>query len=358
MEEFDISSENPKLYGVYDMAYSPVNGHIFARTEVCCTCGFEGADKLECGRYGSGNITVAGELVEGQCGRHCQGGVTDTIGVVEFDTNSDSVVGTHGFVGTAPVYQPFASPDGKHIIMFGLDGGRTVEILKAGASGMKSTLEHTISLDFNTSNVEEYGVYSDFVWIQTADMNCFIVASSNDYKVALINMDTLDVDYVMLKDIPYEGRARSRQVEWAEGTKYVWIGGREQDEVDVIDIEAMKVVKTFTEVDPRKLLSVANHHFMGMAEEYGAYFADNNILSSSSSGSSSSSAMAFNDSSESDDNNTLSIVALALSCVAIAAVVASMFVNKPAGKLPPQESAALTGKKVDDPSLAVPPSVA
>ena len=85
------------------MAYSPVNGHIFARTEVCCTCGFPGADNLECGRYGSMNITIGDELTEGQCGNHCRGGLTDTIGVIEFDTMDDTIVGTHSFVGSAPV---------------------------------------------------------------------------------------------------------------------------------------------------------------------------------------------------------------------------------------------------------------
>jgi len=127
------------------MAYSPVNGHIYARTEVCCTCGFEGADSLECGRYGSENITVAGVTTEGQCGRHCRGGVADNVGVIEFDTNTDTIVGTHEFVGlSAPVYAPFSSPDGKHIIMFGLDGGRRVEILKAGESGKKSVgIDHS-----------------------------------------------------------------------------------------------------------------------------------------------------------------------------------------------------------------------
>ena len=126
-----------EFYGVYDMAYSPKNRHLFARTEVCCTCGFEGADSLECGRYGSKNITISGEMTEGQCGRHCQGGSVDTIGVIEFDTTTDTIVGTHQFVGSAPVYAPFSSPDGEHIILFGLNGGQTVDILKAGENGQQ-----------------------------------------------------------------------------------------------------------------------------------------------------------------------------------------------------------------------------
>ena len=50
---------DPLNSGIYEMAYSKVNRHIFARSMVCCTCGFVGADKGEdCGRYGGDNVTV------------------------------------------------------------------------------------------------------------------------------------------------------------------------------------------------------------------------------------------------------------------------------------------------------------
>jgi hypothetical protein len=64
------------------------------------------------------NITLGDLQTEGQCGKHCRGGPTDTIGVIEFDTMSDTIVGTHTFVGSAPVYAPFSSPDGEYIILF------------------------------------------------------------------------------------------------------------------------------------------------------------------------------------------------------------------------------------------------
>lgn len=350
LEEFNLKGDNPKFHGVYDIVYSPVNGHLYARSEVCCTCGFEGADNLECGKYGSQNITIAGELIEGQCGSHCRGGITDTIGVIEFDTNTDTVVGTHRFVGSAPVYAPFASPDGKHIVMFGLDGGKTVEILKAGESGQKSQLEYTLSLDFNTTNVEEYQVFYDFAYVQYNGMNCFVVSSASDYKVAVVNMDTLEASYIMLKDIPYDDRRRSRQIEWAEGTPYVWIGGRIDEEAYVVDLEKMELVRTFTDVDARKLLSVAHHSFNFMAEELSGMMSSdmNDMVSSTQSNSVSE---------DSSSNDSLSIVALALSCIAIAAVAASLFVKKGGVKSQPQESAIGAGAKSVDPSLMVPPSV-
>jgi len=354
MDQFPLEEGNPKFFGLYDMTYSPKNGHIYARTEVCCTCGFEGADALECGRYGSKNITISGEEVEGQCGGHCRGGVTDNIGIIEWDTHTDTMVGTHEFVGTAPTYQPFTSPDGEYIILFGLDGGKTVQMLKAGTSGEKSEVERTLSLTFNTTNVEEDSVYRDFAYIKTDDMNLFVVSSSADYSVAIVDMDTMDVSYVSLKDIPYEGRAYSRQVEWVTGTPYVWIGGQTQDEAYVIDVSKKELIKTFTDVDARKLLSVSPFGFMGMADEIATHLGGGG-------GGSSSMYSAMNDNgSGSSSNDALSIAALAISIVAIAAVMASFFAKKTATPSSTDGAAIAvpsSGKSVD-PSLAVPPSVA
>lgn len=39
-----------KAYAAYDMTYSKVNKHLYIRSRVCCTCGFEGADAATCGR--------------------------------------------------------------------------------------------------------------------------------------------------------------------------------------------------------------------------------------------------------------------------------------------------------------------
>lgn len=59
----------------------------------------------------------SGQLVEGQCGRHCMGGPADTIGVIEFDPDSGTVVGEHKFVGSGPIDSPFASRDGGTFVL-------------------------------------------------------------------------------------------------------------------------------------------------------------------------------------------------------------------------------------------------
>lgn len=369
-EQYDMAGDNPRFYGLYDMVYSPHNGHFFIRAEVCCTCGFEGADALECGRYGSGNITLTADgvdmLTEGQCGRHCRGGPADTIGILEFDAASEKVVGTHNFVGSAPVYQPFVSPDGKHIVMFGMNGGKTVEILKAGTSGFKSNVEDVLTLDFNTTNVDDNNVFDDFAYIQKDDMELFVVSSSSDYKVAIVDMRSpnKDVSYIILKDVPYTDRARGRQVEHVEGTDYVWIGGREQDEAYVVNVATKKLVRTFSEVDARKLVSITHHAFFDQVQDFGSYLGQEGPSSAAtiqtveeSRGSSTVSAQSATDNEDAGSNNTLAIAALVLSCIAIAAVLAIQFSasnNKAAAK---SEALPLTRDKTDEPSVSVPPSV-
>merc|ERR1711957_407317 len=141
----------------------------------------------------------------------------------------------------------------------------------------------------------------------------------------------------MLKDVPYDNRRRSRQIEWAEGTQFVWIGGR---------LDKMELIRTFTDVDARKFLSVAHHEFNFLAEELSGMMMQSDVSTK--------------ESSMSDDNTShdhLSVVALALSCIAIAAVVASLFVKNGGVKSTPQESAIGAGAKSVDPSLMVPPSV-
>ena len=54
LHEFQI----PLAYGLYEIAYSPKNEHIFVRATVCCSCGFAGADMEDCGRYGSDEVLV------------------------------------------------------------------------------------------------------------------------------------------------------------------------------------------------------------------------------------------------------------------------------------------------------------
>jgi hypothetical protein len=71
-------------------------------------------------------------------------------------------MGTYNFVGSASVYQPCVSPNSAHIIMFGMNGGKTVEILKAGMPEFQSNIKAVLTLDFNATNVENCNVFDNF----------------------------------------------------------------------------------------------------------------------------------------------------------------------------------------------------
>lgn len=375
-KSISMDDGNPKFSGLYEMVYNPKNEHLFIRSQVCCTCGdFAEADSTECGGYGSANITLDGQDYRGQCGRHCNGGPADTVGVFEFDTVSETVVGNHAYVGSTGIDTPFTSPDGEYIIFFGLNGGKRIDILKPGANGEKSEVYTTLDMNFNSTMGEDDSVFNDFAFVQTADKNMFVVASATDFKLALVDMSKPDptVEYITLSDKLFnEGdRVRSRQVEWVQGSNYVWVSGRTEEQVYVVDIVSKKVVKTFTEVAANKLVSVRSNQYDNMAEMVNQVFDENGVweqhtqkvpayvppTTSEDSISSedtepalaTSSANALNDTESSSNSNGLSIASLLISCVAIVAVLTNFYMSQTKGS----SNDTVAGKK-----STAPPSVA
>merc|ERR1712086_1097541 len=81
------------------------------------------------------------------------GGV-DTLGVYEFDTATDTIIGNHvmkeGIGG-----DPFPSPDGEHIVLIANNGGTSIRILKTGEPGAKSTVYADLELGFDSTGFEE-----------------------------------------------------------------------------------------------------------------------------------------------------------------------------------------------------------
>lgn len=260
--------EMPLGSGTFEMAYSPMNKHIYVRTSVCCTCGFPGADKDDCGRYGSSNVTVttgpfAGQTnVKGMCGR-CDGikGV-DTIGVYEFDTTSDTIVGNHimkeNFGG-----DPFPSPDGRFIVLIGRNGGTSIRIIEAGETSEKSTVFADLELGLNSTNYEDEQVHSDFAFIEIGGKNIIVFVSATENRAAIVDItngaDSIKTSYVKLADGQTSARGLGRQIEWAVGTPYVWIDGNGKKEVYVLDVVKEKVVSVVTGIHTTKILSVQNY---------------------------------------------------------------------------------------------------
>merc|ERR1712008_115466 len=251
------------------------NRHIYVRASVCCTCGFVGSDLGEdCGRYGSANVSIttgpsAGQITEGQCGR-CDGiaGV-DTLGVMEFHTSIDEFIATHVMPdGTGG--DPFGSPDGRHVVLVGRNGGQVVRFLKAGEPGKPSTVAFDLELGFSTFEEETSAVFSDFSFVQTSasdgmsdgiDRDIIIIASGTENKVALVDISSGSpvTDIIALRGDGYmTARRNRRQVEWVVGTPYVWIDGTGAEEVYILNVDTKEIVRVLTDITTTKMMSVEN----------------------------------------------------------------------------------------------------
>lgn len=77
--------------------------------------------------------------VTGACGSECEGTTADTIGVYEYDTVTDTFIGSFNVKeGTGFGADPISSPDGKYVLLLPNDGGQFVRVIKAGANGQQS----------------------------------------------------------------------------------------------------------------------------------------------------------------------------------------------------------------------------
>eukprot|EP00527_Entomoneis_sp_CCMP2396_P000851 CAMPEP_0198140926 /NCGR_PEP_ID=MMETSP1443-20131203/4010_1 /TAXON_ID=186043 /ORGANISM="Entomoneis sp., Strain CCMP2396" /LENGTH=576 /DNA_ID=CAMNT_0043803503 /DNA_START=78 /DNA_END=1808 /DNA_ORIENTATION=+ len=327
--ELDLSSNEavkewtiPGMSGAYDIEFSRVNKHLFFHARVCCTCGFPGADKESCGRYSPDNVTVTigpsakpGVLQQGRCGTTCSGSEADVLGVVEFDTQTNSVVGNHfsknGFGARARV-----SPNGDLIFLLednALDNN--MRILRAGKNGKPSTVAYDIPLGFNHT-------MRDFLLIEDADRKIVIMASNEQNVLHMANLNEVNPKVHSFTFKEGENTGNRRQLEWAEGTDYAWISGRASDDVAmhetyVIEIpgnnlEETKVVKTLKGVSASKMKYVINFEREQLQEEFSVA-----QISSATRG-------VEVTSSDSDSTSTVAIIALIAGVAALLVGIANL----------------------------------
>jgi len=213
----------------------------------------------------------AGLTIEGQC--ECCDGITDvdTVGVIEFDTDTDKVVETHRMKDDTTGY-PYASPDGRFILMVGKNGGEVLRILRTAENGSPSTFAWNVFLEFDQP-VCDTVVFNDFAFIQTDEGNpddgikrdMIVVGSGTDNKVAVLDLLKMvnnkpKVTIVTLSsNQTLTSKKGRRQIEWIPSTKYVWLDGESSHEVYVLDVDKKKIVNTVTDVLTEKLVAVENY---------------------------------------------------------------------------------------------------
>lgn len=280
----------PDAHGGHGMAYSRANGHIFVRAAVCCTC--EADNGVNCGKYGAENVTIttgplAGkENIPGQCGR-CDGlaGV-DIIGVYEFNTATDTIVGNH-LMKENIGGDPFPSPDGKYIVLIAKNGGTSVRILRTGKPGEKSTVFADLELGFDSRGLEDATTFNDYAFIERGGKSMIVFAAGTENKVAIVDITDGNprVSYVTLKEGGLTAYKNRRQVEWAVGTDFVWVdgtGSARPREIYIVDIMQEVVVSTVTGITTNKILSVNNYARMNQIETQYLYGKDSSLSVSNS----------------------------------------------------------------------------
>jgi hypothetical protein len=188
--------------------------------------------------------------------------LADTIGVMEFDTVSDSFVANHqpleGFGAT-----PQASPDGQHIVMFASDGGKNVRVLKAGENGQASTIAFDLAVNFENVPPGTQAI-SDFAFIDWNDRTILALASGYDNNLVLADLSTTPptINKVSLStSASPTGGTSGRMIEWAYGTEYLWVDGSANEEIYILKLDAnggAAVHRTITEAPVSKMIYVEN----------------------------------------------------------------------------------------------------
>jgi len=290
LAEIDLSTKEvsatydlPKAQGSYDMTYSPVNGHIYTRGRVCCSCGFPGADSEECGsRFYLVNVTTgptAGMMnVNGTCGSGCEGSTADTLGVFEFDTVTKTIIANHSpKEGTGFGADPVSSPNGEHILLLPNDGGSHVRILKSGNSGVASDMVHDVPVAFE-GGLPGKTVVSDFAFVTDETRNILVLGASSDNNVVLV--DLLDDNFAMTKLLLTPANETTgggrRNIEWAVGSNYVWVDGGATNEQYILeipgsDINKARVVRQMNNITAGQMLYVENYERKRLMDDMRMY---------------------------------------------------------------------------------------
>lgn len=268
----------PNSNGLEDAVYSTANKHIYMRSKNCCSCGFTGADLASCGGSPSkpknGTMMTpatgnhAGQEVEGTC--RCSGATgIDTVGVIEYDTVTDTVVANHlmaeGFGG-----DPFVSPDGKYIVMLGRNAGKTIRILRTQEQGLASSVMIDLELGFKTEGYEGKSVAKWFSFVYRNGKTCVVFPSGTEHKVAIVEIpevgrmtnENAKIDYVTLTTAEFDNTAPHgmyRRVMWAEDTDYVWVSSNNPSKLFVVDVMKKEVVNEIEGFKVSSMLSVQNY---------------------------------------------------------------------------------------------------
>ena len=253
-------------------------------------------------------------MQEGRCGTTCSGSAADQLGVIEFDTQTNSIVANH-FTKSGAGARARVSPNGDFVFLLEDDApDDSMRILRVGKNGQPSTIAFDIPLGFNHT-------MRDFAFMEDEDRMIAVMASDEKNVIHMANLVETNPKVHSLTFKSGDSTGDRRQIEFARGTDYVWISGRASEEISeheayVIEIPGTnlagaRLTKTL-KVSPTKLKFIENTAREQLRQELFG------------SGTTVSSFQALQQDSEDSSPSTVSIVALVVGFLALAVGVANL----------------------------------
>jgi len=109
-------------------------------------------------------------------------------------------------------------------------------------------------------------VVSDHAFVQMGDKSLLVIASSVDNKVVVADLDDGSTKEMQLTAADEASGENGRSIEWAVGTKHVWISGSTASQQYILNLKDMDVAnveleRTIADWPASQLIYVENYEF-------------------------------------------------------------------------------------------------
>lgn len=257
VETIDLSTHG--CAALNEMAISWRNRHLYFKCHVCCSCGVDGDTGEECSESASTVTLNDGTEALGHCGISCDGSAADVVGLIEFDTVSETVVDTH-YWSDFGSGDPVVSPDGKYVVVQSRFKD-AVKLLAASENGVASSDARAEDVDTDfTPNA-----HRDTLFVQENGFELAVFASVEENYLVVADLDTNEQSRVTLtsaaETTASTGRLASRSIAWAGESSSLMVSGSGADEVYVVDLgtgnpQDASLIRTISDVPHSFLIHV------------------------------------------------------------------------------------------------------
>lgn len=200
-------------------------------------------------------------------------------------------------------------------------------------------------------------VVTDFAFVMDDNRSILVLGASTDNNLVLVDLN--DPNFRMAKlaltTAEEANGGNERQIEWAEDTNYVWVNGKDVDEIYVVElpssnIDDARVAKTITSTGAGDIVFVENYErkaaFQMMQAHTDNTMKDLNALN------------AAPEEKEDDNVDPVAVAALVVSVLALVVGLFAVFKTQPTNSASSTKTDNKNGDDSVDQAGSAPPSVA